>query len=1474
MTADEIYKGLIKRGLPPHVAAGFVANFIDESSLNPYAPGDGGTSFGLAQWHNERWDNLNNFARGRRTSAIDTQLDFVMHELSTTHKHVGEKLKNANTVEEATKIITLDYEVPQNKEAKALKRIGIAKNFASGFTGYDAPIQDSKPVDYNYTMFTKDSSSAPYSAPDYVEDEADEDKKQIAEKQKQEGAEKNFLQEIFQTQQAEQPTQQPQYQPTYLEDSSLFQIGEFQDGGYSNWKSKHNLTETSDYNLRRAYDLGYTPDETGHLPSVDTQTGEWLKSKTHPTRGMELQEYLLNPELQNQYNLIENERGNLQYVDRQQFQVGGGYAESDDPQYDYVNYGTPEYESAYKEGRFAEQPNQLDEVVLTPYDKEYPYYQKLSSQEKKYFNTDSPIGRQIDSKARTGKGFDANDAREFAQGWLVDLPLAGLQAPQSALTEGIEALRGNEYNMLNAIEPGKQRTPSETLGFDTKDVSWYHPKSISNFALDAVTDPSLLTGAGLLAKQPLRQLGKEIIKTPKIIAENIKRLPNQTEQVYHTFMDRNKPLYKIGSDNLESALESKIKNLQTEEGFNRLVNQELEITRNINSPYARERDLLEKANKNANARIDELSQTENLNKSFLNAKAENPNINVDPFLDFGIPRNNAHFQGTYNNTLSLDLLKKINKGIVLDDGAVRPGRIAIGREYAEDIGVFDHEINHALQNGRQTKIDKDIIEHFSNLENRKNGLIPKKRSNNADEAALSYLLRGSNGKEPSSFLAEARRAMLNKGLIKDIYEPITPAIIEKSMQYFSKNPIKNKYTKSSSTRIFDIANKNSAEFIANQMNKLPVVAPIAGASYLTTQGAPPETPPEYEQGGEYTENEMSFLRDVYQQGGIIKDDNGYWNPNNWGKTVEINSPHITMKGVGVPLWGTSKETGEVKKMMPGNDYYFKNTDSVIEQPVTEGYVLRYQDGGSTPTQTGVKTPIYKDLLDFYEQNKTITTYDKKNKKSTNLLLPYSKSDFLLQYDYCTDKSCMTRANRVIDAFANRHSFFEDTFNKTKPNIGAPFSTNTKPTAEQVKQYPYMQGDENSGSLDSWDIAKQYKTNAPKSVVFDSDGVESNMISYLDLKKNYADKIAVGSFIGLGKHNDNGNVRANHTVRVVGFLQDGEPLVADQGKIAPLNEALYIWGDTGRKSISHILNVPNKDRYTYSHFKDVENSKNQKSGKVYINNLNTVPVIQDGKVKQITPSKDYVDFHNTISDGKDYITKALGVDDATYDRYAKIALTLGANETSYGSSKVYKYLAPFKDSKGVAQLREQNVADKYKETLSLYDEGSPEYNAMATMLYIKELDKYKETWMKKGKTARERVFKAQDEATMKNAVRHFQGKEQTGYISSDFGNKDVFKDENVEISLPYKQVWQSDKDYEQEVNDYLKDKKQNSTYTFRMKDGKREMVKKTKGTSIPDTLEDFVFYAWQSPNTVISGDAQGNSKYYLKNKEYYNLLFNK
>lgn len=88
-------------------------------------------------------------------------------------------------------------------------------------------------------------------------------------------------------------------------------------------------------------------------------------------------------------------------------------------------------------------------------------------------------------------------------------------------------------------------------------------------------------------------------------------------------------------------------------------------------------------------------------------------------------------------------------------------------------------------------------------------------------------------------------------------------------------------------------------------------------------------------------NQVSnFVDTPYAQKGgeIVKDNNGYWNPDNWGKTVEISSGKITMEGVNQPLIGYSPETGERKLMLPGNNYNFKGAKRVIESPLKQNEI--------------------------------------------------------------------------------------------------------------------------------------------------------------------------------------------------------------------------------------------------------------------------------------------------------------------------------------------------------------------------------------------------------------------------------------------------------------------------------------------------------------------------------------------------------
>jgi hypothetical protein len=201
-----------------------------------------------------------------------------------------------------------------------------------------------------------------------------------------------------------------------------------------------------------------------------------------------------------------------------------------------------EYANLYNEGRIGVQNddesisfNPLNEVVVTPYDKYYPYYQNLSAEEKKHFNDDTSIGRAIRSKAQDGVGFNADKATDFAMGWLRDLPLAGVQASQSALVEGVEALRGNESSLLNIIEPGKQRLPSDVWGIENDYYTMipaglpgsFMPvnlKTVGNTAMDIVADPILIEG---FLKQPLQKGIRQLRKIKTNIDPNF----NFTDQL-------------------------------------------------------------------------------------------------------------------------------------------------------------------------------------------------------------------------------------------------------------------------------------------------------------------------------------------------------------------------------------------------------------------------------------------------------------------------------------------------------------------------------------------------------------------------------------------------------------------------------------------------------------------------------------------------------------------------------------------------------------------------------------------------------------------------------------------------------------------------------------------------------------------------------------------------------------------------------
>jgi len=129
ISADEAYAYYVQQhGLPEHVAAGIIGNLQVESNLDSKAVGDSGTSFGLAQWHNERWSGLVNSAKKQGKNPHDPyfQLDYILNEPGES-KQMLDRVKQTRTPEQAAQTFGRTYERYNRAQANEAGRASNAR---------------------------------------------------------------------------------------------------------------------------------------------------------------------------------------------------------------------------------------------------------------------------------------------------------------------------------------------------------------------------------------------------------------------------------------------------------------------------------------------------------------------------------------------------------------------------------------------------------------------------------------------------------------------------------------------------------------------------------------------------------------------------------------------------------------------------------------------------------------------------------------------------------------------------------------------------------------------------------------------------------------------------------------------------------------------------------------------------------------------------------------------------------------------------------------------------------------------------------------------------------------------------------------------------------------------------------------------------------------------------------------------------
>jgi len=288
-----------------------------------------------------------------------------------------------------------------------------------------------------------------------------------------------------------------------------------------------------------------------------------------------------------------------------------------------------------------------------------------------------------------------------------------------------------------------------------------------------------------------------------------------------------------GSESLQKSINKRIKDLESEEGFRRLVKQEEEwlLSQGKSPTYA-----ADKAKMYAKARLAELKNTSNINADAYRYLEENILFGNNRFIDNKSLYDNAYFSPHYNMKASDNYLR------------MEPGGIATGYNYINNTPIQMHEIGHALQRGRMLPIDYELKK-----------IIRKPKLNSNTFKDYDYFMTGSIGMEPSAFANELREAMLQKGFIPDYYSPISKQQVVEAYKYFRKNPMGVYNPKNgkflSNTRIFDFMdfNKENVELLTKSLNKIPALVPLVGAGVTGVAGSQyfsnPQEQVEYRNGG-------------------------------------------------------------------------------------------------------------------------------------------------------------------------------------------------------------------------------------------------------------------------------------------------------------------------------------------------------------------------------------------------------------------------------------------------------------------------------------------------------------------------------------------------------------------------------------------------------------------------------------------------
>jgi hypothetical protein len=607
--------------------------------------------------------------------------------------------------------------------------------------------------------------------------------------------------------------------------------------------------------------------------------------------------------------------------------------------------------------------------------------------------------------------------------------------------------------------------------------------------------------------------------------------------------------------------------------------------------------------------------------------------------------------------------------------------------------------------------------------------------------------------------------------------------------------------------------------------------------------------------------------------------------------MHIDNPNGDMNIPADDYWNVWR--GMTNNMRTYDDYD-KNDPNIKPIPTA-----KWQKGGTTgespePSQVFIGDFLYsQDDIDFLNSNKEYCP-----NKGDCLGAAFMGYDKIVASKHGDFPSSDNLKKKLGFESLKTKDYWYDKENDILYKDGEEVSPRTK---QWIESQPFFKYEDKKGNLDfsvdSWDVHGQIVSKGGVNLFTDTtdgrtQGYEGGAFGKLsdEERKEIFRKMPVGSIIGFGADNygkglneEHGLANSNHSAVVVGFMEDGTPVIYDWRNYTTLDKNYFDYAVTNITYPKEFEGKTKAGLELLDKFEDTPTELNLDISK--FNELGYEWSPMWGVESNNADMNEMNTFLGTLKDYKVDLMNDLNIGNSEYDMLAKLLLATAMQETQGGATFEHNYLGTtFGTTHGMTQMNINNIIDSKNEPqLSKIAEKygitkaddlmDNKKAAIASMIYAKRnlsagRANYEKGIFKEGETGI-RTYNPRDSFSDRMRSRAMNTNpvyDGYSYNTEEGPVIDFFTGNN------YSGIgWDKSIETIQESFDTNEKIKPGRYKVYTDKDGNKIVDKVTYGNN-PDLSDEMKFiYNWQSPTSLRTGDAQGGSKYAQSVKAFYDMI---